>query len=131
MAKTRTEAEVKEHLLLISENKRKAFEAAQAKMLDAVKANPQQAIEWDAKHVVETQAVYYEVWAPLVRDLEERPLKDALAAAIESTQMKVGWTLGGGSTCPFLRAVERTKGDVLFRQLGDLRQMADLLNGDE
>jgi nitrogen fixation protein FixH len=131
MTKTRTEAEVKEHLLLIAENKRKAFESAQAKMLEAVKVNPQQAVEWDAKHIIETQATYYEVWEPLVRDLEEHSVKDALAAAIEATEMKVGWTLGGGSTCPFHRAIERTKGDVLFRQLGDLRQMVDLLNNDE
>ncbi len=127
----RTEAEVKEHLLLIAENKRKAFEAAQAKMFEAVMVNPQQAVEWDAKHIIETQATYYEVWEPLVRDLEEHPVKEALAAAIEATEMKVGWTLGGGSTCPFHRAIERTKGDVLFRQLGDLRQMVDLLNDDE
>jgi len=128
---TRNEAEVKEHLLLIAVNKRKAFESAQAKMLEAVKVNPQQVVEWDAKHMVETQAAYFEVWEPLVRDLKEHGVEEALAAAIEATEMKVGWTLGGGSTCPFHRAIERTKGDVLFRQLGDLRQMVDLLINDD
>ena len=114
-----------ETLKRIAENKREAYEKAQTKMIDKVQQNPIQAVEWEAGEVVAAQVACYEVWEPLVRDLAEHKPADVLAEAIKATAQKVGWTLGGGSTCPFHRAVERVKGEVLFRELRDLKQMVE------
>ena len=115
-----------ETLKRIAESKREAYEQAQAKMLKTLGQNPIQSVEWEASEVVTAQTAYFDVWTDILNDLASghTPQEVLDANIIRITQM-VGWTLGGGSTCPFHRAVERVKGEVLFRELRDLKQMVE------
>ena len=125
MANVWTNEKWVETLTQIAESKRGAFEAAQGKMIRVAGNNPVQAVEWEAGEVVAAQTAYFDVWKPLVTDLAEHSPAEVMAETIKTTEQKVGWTLGGGSTCPFHRAVERVKGETLFRELRDLRQMVE------
>ena len=125
MASAWTKEKWIETLTRIAESKRQVFESAREKMQKTLAENPIHAVEWDSEPVVAAQTAYFDVWKVIADDLAEHEPAEVLAEAIKATTQKVGWTLGGGSTCPFSRAAERVKGEVLFRELRDLKQMVD------
>jgi len=130
-AKTKNETaeeKVARWLERMAELARERYEERKAKMLAALDQNPVNAIEWESNEMVAAQTAYYEVWRAVERELKEHPAAEVLNEAISTTADKVGWTLGGGSTCPYHRAVERTKGEILFRELRKLREFAGHLD---
>ena len=122
--KETAEEKVARWLERMAELARERYEERKAKMLAALDQNPVNAIEWESNEMVAAQTTYYEVWRAVERELKEHPAGEVLKEAIATTTDKVGWTLGGGSTCPYHRAVERTKGEVFFRELRKLREFA-------
>ena len=133
-AKTKNETaeeKVARWLGRMAESARERYEGRKAKMLAALDRDPVNAIEWESNEMVAAQTAYYEVWRAVEQELKEHPAGEVLKEAIATTTDKVGWTLGGGSTCPYHRAVERTKGEILFRELCKLREFAGHLDDQD
>jgi hypothetical protein len=110
---------------------REGFEGKKAEMIQAIETNPADAIHWRSDEMVAEQT-RYELWNRVRIDLEAAmPIREVLAWHERDAYDRVGGTLGGGSTNAFDRAVERTRGETLYREIRKLREFATALDGQE
>jgi len=101
---------------------KRRHEDALAKFLAEAQKDAAHAVARWANEAVKAQKEY-EVWQQVEREMAEHGLAAVLANALDACRYAVEAFFGHHSSCNFTNAVERARGEALFRLAADLRAL--------